>query len=793
MPQLDISKIQVFHRDYYDATAGLISEILVEETITNIIDPDFTGIENKANDFFRLKPRRFNFSVRVSDTTFFDEVGTNTEAHENFPNLTNYLLRAFDNLDNQIFEGIISIDISYSEKEQTISILAYDPIVLFVDTISRIATSLLESTYKDPHALQVHLFNSLLSEYFTNSVNKPTYDTDWTIPEWGIGDFRNVYDWKDTVYQFYLDIRDTYVNSAKSYFATKGETLESTHDFSSIQVYRWKNSTDTFLDYPTIGSSGSYFNTIPASEGVLPTNIIPMAHRREIAVEFVGVICFISNTGRKHICIYHKGYIHNWRNVLYSEDSESREMPHNSTSIEELNSDDGNDINYDILPLFFCKYFASNIRIGDMKFAVDWVGKDLSPYSETVTIMFNADWHNPFQYPEIINIGDRAVTDNDIPIDPSRLIDWVFENYRSLTYSESNSDITFDASSIGWLPAIRNASLYLEPRRTLNWMTYNSTKINYLSPSLLSPENVLNIDNSLISDSSIKTKGGNGVCLKGDYVFLETLKFTSFNYNSAYGNKRSLTSLNTQGQINIAGGNYPSGFSNFNTGFNYYVTSGAEYEPAFAFYNFFLYKINYNRDYPLTQVNMDNKPLYKKGNISQIIDKLPSNAVSQDAFASLTPDYDYDTTGSDAKYFKLSELLRFFIASMNLYCYYNQGVYKFTRSFLSSAGIPIVIDIKDIIDWETQTEEYSGVDTESALKPTLNYVPNALDPYYNQYAAMDNKRATCKISRLFCNPDYGIVINSVLSIKSANWRVEKLLKVQAYYDVNLTKFITDPI
>ena len=296
MPQLDISKIQVFHRDNYPASTGLIApEILIKDTITIIIDPKFTNIENKSDDFFKLKPRRFEFAVKDSDTTFFDEAGTNMDSHENFPNLTDYLLRAFDSSDNQVFEGVISIDSSYSSDTQTIEVKAYDPIVLFVDTISRLATSLLESTYKDPHALQVHLFDTLLSEYFTNSTNKPLYDTDWTLPEWGIGDFREVYDWDDTVYQFYLDIRDTHLDAAKSYFATFSETLASTHDFSSIQVYRWKEPTDTFCGYSTIGSS--------LSEWVeLPSNVSPVTHRREIGVEFVGVICFVSNLGRKYIC-----------------------------------------------------------------------------------------------------------------------------------------------------------------------------------------------------------------------------------------------------------------------------------------------------------------------------------------------------------------------------------------------------------------------------------------------------------------------------------------------------------
>ena len=179
----------------------------------------------------------------------------------------------------------------------------------------------------------------------------------------------------------------------------------------------------------------------------------------------------------------------------------------------------------------------------------------------------------------------------------------------------------------------------------------------------------------------------------------------------------------------------------------------------------------------------------RKGNVGRLINKIPTD-VTVSGLTSQT-DYLFDTTSDDLTYYTVSELLQFFLASMNLYCYYTGKTFTFVRSFLASTGTPITIDTDDIIEWQTQTEEYVSIDTESVLQTTLNYVPNAIDPYYNAYAALDNKRATCKISRLFASPDYGITINSVLSISSANWRVEKLNVYEAYYDVTLTKYITD--
>ncbi len=705
MPQIDIKTLQIFHRDNYPTDVGMIvSPDSPQDTITAIIDPQFTEIENKADDFFNLKPRRFTFTVRTADTSFFDAPGSFMTAHPNFPNLTNYLLRAFNGDDDQIFEGIISIDSSYSEDTQTVEVTVYDPIVLFSDSKLRYSTDTLESTSKDPFDLQINIFNALLLSYFTNSVNLPTYSTDWTIPDWGLGVYRDVYDWEDKIDQFYSDIVADEYTAATAIIGT----ITDVYDYSKIMVTQASRSP----------------NLIDA-KGITD-------------IYFLGIILFVnSSNGKKLLSLYCDGYGHRaTTDTTYYPTMVDGALSCNTNTIQRHY---GSFV--DAMPINAAKYIIKGCYFW-FGLVSDGVG------GTTETAQYDYDIFNPFDYTKY---NEWTGTKGRVFLDP---------RYKSIIdnkYYPSWNIITADIMKT-YITMISNNMLMLEDGSLIEgeyeyWTSGNTFKEDafvYVEYNGLTYR--------------IKDDGWTGVTNTiGTFYDPQPTRINILDYP-----------YNTDSYTTQEESNFESGIvlSNDNTSYEY--------------------KINYESAYPLSSSDFGTATLHKNGNISKDIGFLPSSIVFKPE-AETTTDYLFDTQSDDLTYYNVAELLQFFLASMNLYCYYTGKTFTFVRSFLSSVGTPIVIDTSDIIDWNTQTQEYAEIDTESVLKPTLNYVPNALDTYYNEYAAMDNKKATCKISRLFADPDYSIEINSVLSISSLNWRVERINTYIGYYDVVLTKYITDPV
>lgn len=673
MPQLDIKNIEIFHRDNYPATTGRISEAVRLDLISVIIDPEFSEIENKAEDFFDLKPRRFVFSVRDTDSSFFDSIGTYLIAHPSFPKLTDYMLRVFDNSDNQIFEGIISMNNSYADNEQIIEITAYDPIVLFSDSSLEFSTLLLETSYKDPHDFQVKVFDTLLTEYFSNSVNKPAYQTSWTAPDWNLESYQDVHDFGDLINDFYENIRVTYTGLATAQIGAYTDV----YDYSQFSVRR---------------TNAWYY---------------------KVCFEFIGCIVFHNkSTNKNYICLYHKGVIYDAIN------QETTPLSDDSTSITALY---GNSI--DTYGHFVAKYFS---RFVYLPIAVVINATATPSYWTSIS----TNLFNPY---DIINRmagswGGSLIT--ALPIDSKAQIEsndyphWCPKN-------TANEDIKYDWDLPGYIQNIRS-NLYDE--------------------------------NMILTD-----EGGNAITIESDKVNDAAYCYQENDYGvyDGYNYTTVKNSVNfSDGYIEFC---HPKrGIGQFNFHVNYYIP------------------------YPLTASNMgvaDTK-LHKQGNVSRIIGYLPQDITVRSHGTS--DDYIFDNSEEGGTYYNFADLLKFFLASMNLYCYYSGREFKLERSFLSSAGTPIVIDDEDIIDWKTQAQEPSKIDCSSVLKPSLNYVATMINPYYNTYAALDNKRATCKISKLIKSPSYGIVLNSTVTAKTQNWRVEKLKECEAFYDVVLTKYITDP-
>ena len=245
MAQIDIAEIQIFHRDDYpnNATSKIVAGDVVD-TISVIVNPSFTQLENKTDVFFSFRPRRFSFSVRSGDTSFITT--TRFAANVNFPELSNYMVRVFDTSDGLIFEGIIDVKVEHNENNDLFTVLCYDPLTLLFDNrfgftpteMSRI------SNMEDPIELFGLLITTLYTLYFSSSVYRPYYDASFTIPDLGLANYQDIVDFSTYVSEFYVYSRITGKNVAlgKMQGVDPSSTITDVYDFSRLDIYRPPNS-----------------------------------------------------------------------------------------------------------------------------------------------------------------------------------------------------------------------------------------------------------------------------------------------------------------------------------------------------------------------------------------------------------------------------------------------------------------------------------------------------------------------------------------------------------------------
>lgn len=681
MPQIDIAYVNIFDRTEY---ANPVVNIL--ETYSSLIGLSITEYENKAINFFNVKPRRMEFSLRVSDLdvdTIFD-TETPLSSHENFASLSDYMVQAFDSSDAIVFEGIISVESGYVESQDIISITAYDPIVLFADADLKISSSNLDTNYKDPHDFSARLFDLVIDSYFVGASvgEKPVYDTGWAEPDWGLGDYQDLYDWDTIITDFYDDIVANKFDDAK----TELTTVTDVFDYSKFIVKR---------GYSIKG---------------------------QIIMEFIGCIVFHnSSTEKNYAVIMYNGC--SFTGSSQTIDTLSENITYASAVIyKEEPGTDINDVGHNI-----ARYFDRQIEHAFSNFAPP---SDIYIYSIDGSIfdpLYWAIYFTSLYSPKVdfLNSDDKRVIN-------------------ACEYPQ-------------WRP-LSSLGVYRE-RLDGTYSTYSSSKgSDYYNEFALLDEG-----GSPISVESIKD-------YDADYMYSENNDCVISTTDEITGNPQAPMAVESDWEDGI---------------FDFYSADDTLYRYKF--------RVTYDA-YPLAWTDFDGSggiadasKFHKIGNISRLINGIPNNALY--ALANETDaDYMWNTDTTD---FKVSDLIKFLLASMNLYCYYVPNSFTLVRCF-TTVGPPIVIAESDIIGWETQSSSPEFIDASNVLLPTLNYTGNALNPFYNTIAGLDNQTAKCKISRISEGYD-AMTINSKLSISSVYWKVEKIQSFMAYHGVSLTKYLTDPI
>jgi len=706
MPQLDIKDIEIFHRDNYPANTGRITVGLLD-TISIIIDPEFTEIENKADDFFTFKPRRFKFSVRLADTTFFDAIGTYIVGHPNFPKLTDYMIRIFNSSDMQIFEGIISMDSAFDYKTQTIDVMVYDPLILFGDCGVQVATSALENpAHKPPALFQAYIFDLIIDRYFLTSTYQPVYSTDWTIPDWGIGDYRNLFNWGTDIDTFYEYITATAKPAATAYFAgkTPAGTITDVYDYSKLEV---KRGTDW---------------------------------RLSVGVIFIGCVVFVDTINNYNYCVlwYSGGY--------YSKPTDKRyDLPEN---IEVLNpviyTNDNSWI--ETSGHSICQYMSYRPIYGHK---IDYGQGSIVYHLDTAMGFFNIISWLPYT-----GVNGQYSQEVLTPV------------YKAFIKSQEYPT---------WMPLNVDTDYYEDMRSysdSWDWFLYMATL--YRNQFALKDE----------AGNYIYTEYANDIMI--DHIYTEN------NENVILKKYWTAESIAVPAVATSQISNYEDGI--------YDLMSSNGCKNDFSKYVKYKFHINYGTAYStlMTEIilGIDANKLHKIGNISAKIGYIPANC----SYAPLTgaTDYDFIVPDDSELYFKFADLLKFFLASMNLYCHYEGNTFVLQRSF-TSGETPIIIANSDLIDWKTQSEEISNIDTSGVLNVTVNYIPEMLDEFYNTVAILDNSKATCLVSRLFNPSSYASLnINKLVTVfageaDEATYRIDKFNPTEAYYNLSLTKYLTEPV
>lgn len=684
MPQTNLSYIQIFHRDNYPyyTNKGVIAS--PAEEITVLIDPSFTEIENKDDDFFSLKPRRLNLGVVKSTSTFFNVSTSPLTPHENYPTLSDYLARGFDSSDNMVFEGIIGVEGSENYDMDVVDLIIYDPICILSDNNRTYLASTLQAYYTAPQDLIEKLFNDVMGDYFTNNATGympevAEYTTDWNIPDWNLGSYQLLKNWDTSIADFYDLAEGDWLTAATSVIGTP----TAIYDYSKIEVHRGRD-----FKYAAV------FN-------------------------FIGCIVYYNaSNGRNYAVIWHNGAYYNPNSGVY-------ELSDNIELADAIVRYYGSGADIDTFGHELCQYFTSRIV-----------------YNNCPAVPIFVEGF----YPTFFNVIDYFKYYKDTYIgSPKSFFATLFSAYYK---AQVNARIYPQWRSLS------GGNNYREYLGIDSYRDYHENKGNYYYSEY-----------GLLDEGGdpIKTQSLTGA--DEDYIYKENNNSVFYGYPIDETTPRVISQ-----EVDFSEGIFDLG-----------ITSTNENRP-------YKFKINYGDAYPFTD-NISGIPLYKIGNISRLIGYLPIN-VTYAPYAS-SSDYIWNDTGSNK--FSLSDLIKFFLASMNLYMIYSNGKYNFYTTYYTN-GTAITISDVDVVGFETNTTVNSAPDLSNVLSLTLNYIPEALEPFYIEAAKADNKSAKCKISRCpSATSVYTLAQNSKVIVRGQEWKIEKINPFLAFYEVTLNKYLEEPI
>jgi len=742
MPQIDIKDIEIFHRDNYPASTGRITSPV--ETISVIIDPKFTEIENKSEDFFKFKPRRFQFSVRVTDTTFFN---TKLDIHPVFTELSNYMIRVFNNdtPNAQIYEGIIEATVKYDENKQLYTITAYDPLVLFGDSDQRYSTYDLNTGYRTPMDLYTLLMTDLINRYFTSSAHKPSFSTDWDMPEMDLFTFQDIYDFGDIITTFYSDVVSTYKASAVAAIGSVDEFI----DCSRIDVVRDTSIVDGVSKIP-----------------------------ESIVFQFVGLVIYrhrhsaSPNHYSDYVISLCNGCRYDFTNGVQDLE-DNTDTAHTGT--RHIPYTDADFIASGSIHKGAYKYLGSNIRVAQAVTGNNTMGVlDKVDSRDFVSEFVTLD-----TLKDNLSIGyfaERMKTE----IVSRWFPDWN-SNYKvPIETIPTQYGVAISKNAYSGVNEYEKTYNYFEERKHL----FNSN-------------HALLTQGGSIIDVSLDVPVTN--CDYGDFIVAEG------GYGENSTGKPNFTNIysshaNSDGERYFYGQHfwfYRDTWKYIGQSSTALRTEVTDYESGVVRLSksgadlFKIFKINYGIKYPLSwsSLGLANKDcLIKSGNISKGIGFLPSDIqvknLGDDAY-----DYVYNVPTGELVFYKIIDLMKMVLATMNLYMYYDTS-FKIVNSFLTTVPTAVAIDNSDIIDWVENQTKLETLDIASVVQPLLNYTANGLNPYYNSILELDTQKASCKVSKLF--KTYSLAINSVVTVNSANWRIDSIADYEAFYDIKLTKYITEP-
>lgn len=704
MPQLDIKDIELFHRNDYPATKTRLSAGDVIETISIIIDPKFTDKENKVDDFFTIKPRRFEFAVRKSDYTFFNVAESPLLPHTNYPNLSDYMIRVFNSSDAIIFEGILSIENTYEYNSQTISLLAYDPLVLFADSELSYTTADLQTNYTAPKSLAALLFGTtstrVIGKYFTASSYFPDYDNTWTEHDFDLAAYQTLHDWDDTISNgsdgFYDLATGAWKNAADNYFGSPGMTTDI-FDYSKLEVFR-----------------GRDFKT---SCGFL----------------FIGCIVYHDSVNNKN---YAKVW---WRGGYFNfNDGLPHDLPENIT-LANAKTYNATNSPIDTYGHRICKYYSNRI------------------YHKFYLLVYG----NPFPYYDTdTNIFDPVAWAKDFTDNAPSLIDFITPDMKAMINLRDTfqwKPLSFTDEDVEYLGNAGDTSEIVEDLYT-NQVYYDAQMSKFKNAFLMLNE------------------GG-----EAQYSISDNVVDADYLYNMNNEAVLSLYNYPASPVVTEVEPDNEEGLFDF-----WYFAS---YQGWYSTYKF---KIQY-LPYPETYTTFglaDVDKLHKIGNISRKLNQIPTDVSYAKYYAGGgSNNYDFKIPETGETFVGVASLIKMLLATMNLYLYYDNCTITLipTGTFASSA---IVIADSDVIDWEAGTGEKKSIDCTDKVSMLDNYTPQILNPYYNSLVAVDNITASCKVSRRF--NEYSLDLNYIVTILGYNWRVEKINKTKAYYDLRLTKYTEVP-
>lgn len=706
MPQIDIKNIELFHRDDYPANKTRLPSGNVIETMSILIEPKFTEQENKVDDFFSIKPRRFTFTVRKSDYAFFDVDESPFAAHANYPNLSNYMIRVFDSSEAIIFEGIISIENNSSYDYQTFTVTAYDILVLIYDSALSYSVADLQAYHQDPHDLADLLFGhggtQVFGKYFLNSSYFPDYDDSWVEWDWNLAAYKTVHDWDGDIAEFYNLAEGAWKQSADDYFDSivLGAETTDVYDYSKLEICRGGNLTSAVMflfigciayedkvnghSYIKVWWSGSYYNNATKSVVVLTENM-----------ELSAVITY-NSTNNAYVAA----------------------CGHN-----------------------MCRYYSNRI------YHFRLVQSSSPPYLYTPFLMRDNDIFDP-----IFWLND-FYTKSGL----TQLYHLIPPNYKSMIVMR---DI-FQWRPLA--PAGYTEYLYLSGDLPMYW--------ELLMPTY---EEWYNLQSARFRDAfMLRNEGG-----EEQYIISDRDWEKDYLYN-----------MNDDCVIDVyEGGAYSEDVRELTSDSEEGIFDFWSYGQYQGWYSTYKFKVQYET-YPLSYASLgldDVSKFHKIGNISRILNKLPTDATYALYYTGNA--YDYKLPESGEQYAKTSELLKMLLATMNLYVYYDNCTVKLisTNSTLST----VVVADEEVVGIDSATGKKQYIDCSNQVSILNNYLAILLNPFYNSIAGLDNVGITTKVSKL--NVTYDIKLNSVVNILGSDWRVEKINPYIAYYDLSLVKYIDIP-